>query len=175
MRTTGTGSLMHTPQHGPHSSKQNSAVSKANAARDEFVERIGVISQDEGLPRIAGRLFGLLLYEGRAFSFSDLAAKLGVSRGSISTSARMLADKGLIERVGRPGDRQDYYRLADDAFEGLLQGAAERAARARQSIEKALTTMPEGEAGSRDRVRRYAAFYAAVESGLRHAAERMED
>ena len=118
----------------------------------------GSTSQRAGRERASGRLAFRLRRGGLELERSDGTGVVGP-----------------VERVGRPGDRQDYYRLADDAFEGLLQGAAERAARARQSIEKALTTMPEGEAGSRDRVRRYAAFYAAVESGLRHAAERMED
>ncbi len=149
----------------------------AEALRDDFVERVGVISQAEGLPRIAGRVFAYLLYEGGDHSFADLAQALGVSRGSISTSARMLVDHGVIERVGKPGDRQDWFRASEDAFAGLLRNAAERAVRARQSVEKSLQAMPETTEAERDRlsrVRRYAAFYEAMESGLNHAAERMD-
>jgi DNA-binding transcriptional regulator GbsR (MarR family) len=34
----------------------------------------------------------------------------------VSVNTRMLQDKGLIERVSRPGDRRDYYRISTDPF-----------------------------------------------------------
>jgi len=83
---------------------------------DEFIESMGLRFQDQQMPRIAGRLFGLLLLEGEPHSFGQLAERLQVSRGSISTNARMLAEFGLIERVAKPGDRQDHYRIEPDGL-----------------------------------------------------------
>jgi DNA-binding transcriptional regulator GbsR (MarR family) len=57
-----------------------------DAIRSEFIEKTGLISQAEGLPRIAGRVFGLLIFDGDMVSFGDLATRLQVSRASISTS-----------------------------------------------------------------------------------------
>ncbi len=87
----------------------------------DFVETMGLRFQDQQMPRIAGRLFGLLLIEGGPFSFGELADRLQVSRGSISTNARMLSDIGLIERVSKPGDRQDHYRIELDGLVSLFR------------------------------------------------------
>ncbi|MDG1076042.1 MAG: ArsR family transcriptional regulator, partial [Planktotalea sp.] len=64
--------------------------------RTDFIEKTGLITQAEGLPRIAGRVFGLLIYDGDVVSFGDLATKLQVSRASISTSIRILEERGLV-------------------------------------------------------------------------------
>ena len=55
-----------------------------------FIERMGVALDSDGLPRIAGRIFGLLLVSEDARSLDDLAAELRVSKGSVSTNARLL-------------------------------------------------------------------------------------
>ena len=77
----------------------------------EFVESVGVLWESDGLPRIAGRIFGYLIVQPEACSLDDLAAGLGVSKASISTDARRLEQLGLITRVSRPGDRRDYYTI----------------------------------------------------------------
>ena len=54
----------------------------------DFVERMGLTLEGEGLPRIAGRLFGFLLVHPEAYSLDELAERLQVSKASISTNAR---------------------------------------------------------------------------------------
>lgn len=81
----------------------------------DFVEAMGVLWESEGLPRIAGRIFGYLVVQADACSLDDLAAGLGVSKASISTDSRRLEQLGLITRVSRPGDRRDYYVLDPEA------------------------------------------------------------
>ncbi len=92
--------------------------------RSEFIEKIGMIVQNDGLPRIAGRLLGMLVWDGDAVSFSDLAAHLQVSRGSISTATRILEERRLIKRVAKPGQRQDYFQLADNPYAKMLETVA---------------------------------------------------
>jgi DNA-binding transcriptional regulator GbsR (MarR family) len=77
-----------------------------------FIERSGLIAEREGFPRIAGRIFGLLLLSPTELSLDEIASRLSVSRASVSTDARRLVDAGIIERVGRIGDRKDYYQIA---------------------------------------------------------------
>jgi predicted transcriptional regulator len=84
----------------------------SSEAQTGFVERAGLLTEREGLPRIAGRIFGLLLLEPAELSLDEIAERLSVSRASVSTDARRLEQIGILERVGRLGDRRSYYRLA---------------------------------------------------------------
>ena len=89
--------------------------------REQFIERMGLMTEADGLPRIAGRIFGYLLLAPGECSLEDLAAALGVSRASVSNDARRLAQMGLLERRSRPGDRRDYYSLSPDAFRRSIE------------------------------------------------------
>ncbi|QYX58139.1 MarR family transcriptional regulator [Roseovarius sp. SCSIO 43702] len=125
------------------------------------------------MPRSAGRVFGLLLFDGDAVAFSDLARQLGMSRGSVSSSVRLLEERGVVRRLGRPGDRQDYFQFASTAFTGLLDGAMRRTMRARDQIGESLNALPEGAAGPRARLGAYLSFYDAITGGLSQARERL--
>ena len=85
-----------------------------------FINRMGLVAEADGLPRIGGRLFALLILSDQPRSLDDLADTLGVSKASISTEARRLVDKGIAERVARTGDRRDYYAIAPDFFHRLI-------------------------------------------------------
>lgn len=146
------------------------ATPVAGGVRSDFVEKIGLIAQGEGVPRIAGRLFGLLVFDGNALSFSELATMLQVSRASISSSVRLLEDRELIKRVARPGDRQDYFQLADNPYAGLLELTRTRATRARHDIEMSLAELaPDDSNDTRARIAAYANFYRSIEDGLSEA------
>lgn len=82
----------------------------------DFIERFGLQFEANGFPRIAGRIFGLLLVADDPLSLDDMAEKLDVSKASVSNDARRLAQHGIVELVSRTGDRRDYYRIGDDAF-----------------------------------------------------------
>ena len=145
---------------------QTGQATAAQTARAEFIEKIGVIIQTEGLPRIAGRVLAMLLYDGERVSFGQLADALQVSRGSISSSVRMLESQQLIKRVAKTGDRQDYFQVVDNAFANMVEASATRARRAAVEIEESLKDIPLSEAGPRGRVADYAAFYRAMAEGL---------
>lgn len=90
-------------------------------ANEWFIERMGLAAETDGLSRIAGRLFGALLLSEEPRSLDDLAESLGVSKASASVDARRLLDRGVAERVGKPGDRRDYYQLAPDFFARIIR------------------------------------------------------
>jgi len=78
----------------------------------DFIEDIGLYFEQMGLPLMAGRILGaLLISEPPAQSITDLGKKLNASKSSISIMARLLVERGLIERVASPVPRQDYYRF----------------------------------------------------------------
>ena len=91
-----------------------------------FVDRLGLHAEADGLPRIAGRLFGTLLLSPEPRCLDDLAAELGVSKASVSTDCRRLHERGIVERVARPGDRRDFYQLAPDFFAQVVRQNARR-------------------------------------------------
>ena len=91
-----------------------------SAETQRFVESMGVYFERYALPRIGGRLLGLLLVADRALSLDDLASILSVSRASVSTNMRLILAIGLAELVTLPGDRRDYYRFTDDAWEQAM-------------------------------------------------------
>jgi len=91
----------------------------ANGGR--FIEEIGILLEADGLPRVAGRMFGLLLMSEGERSLDDLAEQLEVSKASVSTNARLLEHRGMVERVGQQGDRRDFYRIVDDVLERSLE------------------------------------------------------
>src|SRR5690348_12880870 len=86
----------------------------------QFIEEVGVTTEGDGLPRIAGRLFGYLLVSPGPRSLDEIADALAVSKGSASTDARLLLHHGWLRRVSQPGDRKDYYELAPDFFAEIV-------------------------------------------------------
>ena len=82
---------------------------------------MGLIMAADGLPRIGGRLFALLMITEGDVSLDDLATRLGVSKPSVSTNARLLEQRGVIEKVSRAADRRDYYRVTDDLIGRTMQ------------------------------------------------------
>ena len=88
---------------------------------DTFIERMGLAAENDGLSRIAGRLFGALILHSEPCSLDDLAEQLGVSKASVSTEARRLVERGVAERIGKAGDRRDYYCLTSDFFAQIIR------------------------------------------------------
>ena len=86
------------------------------ALLDEFVERLAVAMEADGLPRIAGRIFALLLLSEDALSLDAIAEAIGASKASASVNARVLEQRGPIERLSLQGDRRDYYRSVSNLF-----------------------------------------------------------
>jgi len=117
---------------------------------ERFVERMGLLLEEEGLPRIAGRLIGFLLLHEGSFSLDELAERLQVSKASVSTNARLLEQAGVLERTSSPGDRRDYYRMGADAWERTLRAAQRRWRTLQQTFDEASASLPpEMEAGKR--------------------------
>ena len=92
-----------------------------------FIEEVGVVFEQTGLPRMAGRLFGWLLISDPPYqSPSQLAEVLRASKGSISTSVRLLSQIGFLERYVIPGSRHDHFRLPEDAVKKLIRHGLEQ-------------------------------------------------
>ena len=91
-----------------------------------FVEEVGIVFEQTGLPRMAGRIFGWLMISDPPHQSTDeLSEALLASKGSISTMTRLLIQIGLIERLSLPGIRHDYFRLRPDAWQHMIKHGLE--------------------------------------------------
>lgn len=97
-----------------------------HAMIDRFVERMGRRSEMEGEPRTAGRIFALLLMTPGTLSLDEIAERLSISKGSVSTNARALARHGLLERHSPPSERRDFYGVGEDLYTRVLESRLER-------------------------------------------------
>jgi len=87
----------------------------------QFAEEVGIVFEQTGMPRMAGRILGwLLISDPPHQSTGQLASALLASKGSISTMTRLLIQLGLIERLSLPGVRRDYFRLRSDAWQHMI-------------------------------------------------------
>ena len=136
-----------------------------------FVERAGCLCERDGLPRIAGRILGLLLVSPEPLALDTIAERLGVSRASVSTDARRLVEQGILERIGRPGDRKDYYQMAADSHVRSLE---QRLATVRQflGLLDEARRLPVADATVRDRLDETAGLYRDVLAATGAALER---
>ena len=138
----------------------------------EFVERMALTLEAEGLPRIAGRLFGFLLIHSDAYSLDELAERLQVSKASISTNARQLEEHRILERISTPGDRRDYYRMAPDAWEGMLRAAQQKWNTMRVLLTAGAAALPDEMEVARARLIEAEQFHLLLLDGVEQMTER---
>ena len=88
----------------------------------DFVERFAAAMVASGMPRMASRVFALLLSrdDGSATS-AELAAALQASPAAISGAVRYLIQVHLITRANRPGERRNVYRLLSDHWYEMVE------------------------------------------------------
>lgn len=145
-----------------------------DARTSKFIERMGLALESDGSPRIAGRIFGLLLVSEDALSLDDLAAELQVSKGSVSTNARLLEERGILERICRPADRRDYYRVPPDLFSHTMAQRIARWQRFHESIGEARTTLPIQSREVLGRLEEYEAAYVFMSQVISEALVRWQ-
>jgi DNA-binding transcriptional regulator GbsR (MarR family) len=134
-----------------------------------FIERMGLALESDGMPRIAGRIFGLLLVSEDSLSLDELAADLGVSKASVSTNARLLEQRGVLERISRPADRRDYYRVPPDLFSQTMAQRLARWERFHTAIAAARTNVPIRSREVRERLEEFEEAYAYMSRTIREA------
>lgn len=106
----------------------------------QFAEEVGIVFEQTGMPRMAGRILGWLLISDPPHQSTEQITKaLMASKGSISTMTRLLIQLGLIERISLPGVRHDYFRLRSDAWQHMIgRGLTEEIKMVRQLAERGL-------------------------------------
>ena len=141
-----------------------------------FVEEVGIAFDQTGLPRMAGRVFGwLLISEPPYQSSAELAEALMASKGSISTTTRLLIQIGLIERFVIPGERHDNFRISPSAFKHTMRrGLEDEITTFRQLAERGLELMEDHRSPRRKLLEEMRNSYAFLEKEFPALLEQWE-
>src|SRR5437773_9621550 len=105
---------------------------------DQFVELWGSMSSLWGISPTMARIHGLLYMSGAALSMDDIMERLAISRGNVSMNLSKLVEWGLVRRVHKRGDRQNYYESLRDVWEMFTLVATQRK---RREIDPILNTL----------------------------------
>ncbi|WDR06856.1 hypothetical protein PSQ90_05240 [Devosia rhodophyticola] len=138
---------------------------------DHFIEQMGLISQGEGGTRIAGRILGLLIVEGRALSLQEMAGRLQISKASASTNSRNLANREIIRMATSASSRQDYYEFVPGSYTQMVAAIGLTMRRTAAKVSESVARLEAGSA--RDRVQELADFYQVSAEFVDDWAERL--
>ncbi|MCK6506231.1 MarR family transcriptional regulator [Myxococcota bacterium] len=132
-----------------------------------FVEEVGLMLEQVGLPRMAGRILGrLLISQPDHQSSAELAEYLHASKASISTSTRLLQQVGLIQRVPVAGSRESWFAVRPDTYDGLLQAELVKTRMARELMDRGLLLLADRPPRDAARLRQLRDLYAFFEREL---------
>lgn len=135
-------------------------------AHERFVEHLGLLWEGQGLSRIAGRLVGFLMLQDAPRSLEEIARALNVSKGAVSTDARALQARGLLERAPAPtSDRRNYYVVAHDLPVAILEERRRELIGLASALEAAIA-LPDTPGSVSARLRRFCGIYRAVAQQL---------
>lgn len=107
----------------------------------QFIENMGLQYEAYDVPRIGGRILGLLMVSPNPMTSEEMSEALQVSRSSISTNLRTLLMTGLIEKVSVPGDRLDYFVFAEDAWLRFIEMRLEEVVALKEAAEEGLENL----------------------------------
>ena len=108
----------------------------------KFIEGMGMYFENQGVPRIGGRILALLMISHDPLSAEDLGSILKVSRGSISTNMRILTVGGLAEKVSVPGDRTTFFEFPGTALEQMVVTRIQSSLIFKKIVEQGLVALP---------------------------------
>ena len=146
-----------------------------NEDRTGYAEDFGLLFEGFGLPRMVGRVLGVLLTSVEPdLPAEELAEALRASRGSISSATRALVAMGLVQRRTRPGERRDYFRIKPGAWDKLMRRELESLSRFRRMAERGLEIVASDGADARRNLEELRDFYAYWEAELPAVLDRWE-
>ncbi len=132
---------------------QRNKFQKLSPELTRFIESMGMYFESQGVPRIGGRILGLLLLAHEPLSAEDIATILKVSRASISTNIRLLTSSGLVEKTSILHDRTTYFIFSETAWEQAMQVGVQKASVLKNLIQQGLAALPEKDS-ARERLNR---------------------
>lgn len=134
-----------------------------------FFERLG-------LSRMAGRIVGyLLICEPPEQTMPDIVEALQASKSAVSTALWQLQTVYLITRFSRPGERRDYFRLADDIWYRSFQARMSQITDMRLLAEAGLALLEGGSKAKRQRLELMRDMYSFMEREFPKLLDKWEE
>lgn len=142
-------------QTEPRNFAMTNALARDDDSRQEdllhAVERLTQSLEQNGIPRMAARVFAFVLADDAdRYTAAQLAEGLRVSNAAISGAVRYLVDTSLLYKERRPGTRADLYRINDeDVWRTIMVAQLSALHEWDQSLDEALGMLEPGSPGAR--------------------------
>jgi HTH-type transcriptional regulator, glycine betaine synthesis regulator len=102
-------------------------------------DAIGDVIEHWGFRKPLGRLWAMLYLDPTPLSATDLAERLAMSAGGVSTSLSELQRWGVVRRVWRPGERKEFFEAETDFWKMISKVVSEREKFLANSVRRRLT------------------------------------
>ena len=141
-----------------------------------FIEDISLYFEQMGLPRMAGRVLGVLLVcNPPEQSLNDLCEVLQTSKSSLSTTTRLLTEMALIERVPSPKPREVSFRFKAGGWVVFMRMRLRLMASLHQIAEQGLVLLQEEPPALRERLQEAHDMFSQIEEELPALLRRIEN
>jgi DNA-binding transcriptional regulator GbsR (MarR family) len=136
---------------------------------------MGMVFEQFGLPRMAGRCFGwLLICSPPHQTAAQLGEAVGASKGSVSSMVRLLMRSSLIERFSVPGERAVRYRITEGSWSQMMDAKLQGIRLMRALAERGAALLRGEEARVRERIEQMRDIYVFFEREWPLLIERYE-
>jgi len=89
-------------------------------------DSIGAVIEHWGFRKALGRIWTILYLAEEPCPAADLAERLSMSAGAVSTTLTELQRWGVVHRVWRPGERKDFFEAETDFWKMISRVVNER-------------------------------------------------
>jgi DNA-binding transcriptional regulator GbsR (MarR family) len=138
-------------------------------------DAIGDVIAYWGFRNALGRVWTVLFLAGSELSAADIAERLSMSAGSVSTTLAELQRWGVVKRVWKPGERREYFEAETDFWKMISKVVSERerflAEGVREKLERAAEITRDAPRSNErtimsDRLQRLVSFAVVAQSVL---------
>jgi DNA-binding transcriptional regulator GbsR (MarR family) len=138
-------------------------------------DAIGEVIAYWGFRNALGRVWTVLYLAGTTLAAADIAERLSMSSGSVSTTLAELQRWGVVKRVWKPGERKEFFEAETDFWKMISKVVSERerflAERVRAQLERATELTREAPRSAErtmmaDRLQRLVSFAVVAQSVL---------
>jgi HTH-type transcriptional regulator, glycine betaine synthesis regulator len=138
-------------------------------------DAIGDVIEHWGFRKALGRVWTVLFLDTGPLPAAEIADRLSMSAGAVSTTLAELQRWGVARRVWKPGERREYFEAETDFWKMISRVVSERerflAESVRTRLDQAAAAAEEAQKSPRrvhvvERIRRLSAFAQVAESVL---------
>ena len=144
--------------------------------KKHFIEDMSLYFEQMGMPRMAGRVLGVLLISDPPDqSLSDLCEVLQASKSALSTNTRLLTEMGLIERVSSSKPREVAFRFMAGGWVVFMRMRLKLMASLHDIAEQGLELLKDEPPALRERLQEAHDMFSQIEEELPALLQRIED